>query len=295
MHSSAIIPVRNRASLVSRSIASIQLQTHPLDEIIVIDDGSSDGTPDVVTRLSRDDSRIRLVALAVGQGASTARNVGINLSQGDWICFLDSDDAWLPEKHDLQSRALTKNRSAIACFTGIRYQHRDHDDDVDAFDPSPAALRRGNNLGSISTAMVRRDILRMLGGFDPELESCQDWDLYIRLRAIGEFAIVQKPLVLYNAIEQVRISNSKQDVLSGHSKVFKKVIREISDKIERRELSAHHQRKRTELLLFHFYEPIIAAGAAVKLLLFYRAGARLFLLACRHAIKKTLRRLISYL
>ena len=157
MHSSAIIPVRNRASLVSRSIASIQLQTHPLDEIIVIDDGSSDGTPDVVTRLSRDDSRIRLVALAVGQGASTARNVGINLSQGDWICFLDSDDAWLPEKHDLQSRALTKNLSAIACFTGIRYQHRDHDDDVDAFDPSPAELRRGNNLGSISTAMVRRN------------------------------------------------------------------------------------------------------------------------------------------
>ena len=89
---------------------------------------------------------------------------------------------------------------------------------------------------------------------------------------------------------QVRITNSKQDVFSGHSKVFKKVIREISDKIERRELSAHHQRKRTELLLFHFYEPIIAAGAAVKLLLFYRAGARLFLLACRHAIKKTLRR-----
>ena len=75
-------------------------------------------------------------------------------------------------KNTTCSRArVTKNRSAIACFTGIRYQHRDHDDDVDAFDPSPAALRRGNNLGSISTAMVRRDILRMLGGFDPELEA----------------------------------------------------------------------------------------------------------------------------
>ena len=140
--------------------------------------------PDVVTRLSRDDSRIRPVALAVGQGASTARNVEINLSQGDWICFF-SDDAWL-RKNTTCSRALYQEPQCNRVLQGSSYQHRDHDEDVDAFDPGPAELRRGNKLGSISTAMVRRDILRMLGGFDPELESCQDWDLYIRLRAIGE-------------------------------------------------------------------------------------------------------------
>jgi teichuronic acid biosynthesis glycosyltransferase TuaG len=108
--------------LVVEAIASIQQQTCSLDEIVIVDDGSIDSTPDVVQQLSLQDSRLRLVRLSESAGASAARNVGFNSTQCDWISFLDSDDRWMSQKHELQRNALANSPQAIASFTGIRYQ-----------------------------------------------------------------------------------------------------------------------------------------------------------------------------
>jgi glycosyltransferase involved in cell wall biosynthesis len=120
VRSAAVIPVRNRSTLIVEAIASVQRQTQPPEEIIVVDDGSTDGTPDLVDRLSKADGRIRLIALPKSEGASAARNVGINSSQCDWICFLDSDDQWMTQKNELQSRALANWPEAVASFTPDR-------------------------------------------------------------------------------------------------------------------------------------------------------------------------------
>ena len=202
LRTAAIIPVRNRTSLVVKAIASVKQQTCPLDEIVVVDDGSIDSTPDVVRKLSLEDSCIRLVRLPESVGAGAARNVGVNSTRCDWISFLDSDDQWMSQKHELQKNALANCPQAVASFTGIRFQYKDGHDDF----PAPSeitlqALRKSNYLGSTSTAIIRREALMQVGGFDPNLPSCQDWDVWIKLRRIGSFAITPEPLVLFNQTE----------------------------------------------------------------------------------------------
>jgi glycosyltransferase involved in cell wall biosynthesis len=291
LHFAAVIPVRNRSSLVVDAIASVQRQTRPLDEIIVVDDGSSDATPETVARLSRQDSRIRLVPLLKSGGASAARNAGINASQCEWISFLDSDDQWMTCKHEMQMNALANRPQAIASFTGIRYQFRERYDDV----PAPStitlqALRRLNYLGSTSTAMVQRHALRQIGGFDPTLPSCQDWDLWIKLRRIGDFAIVRDPLVLFNQTEQDRITRNKAGVLTGNSRLFARALDGVTDNEERRIIAAHHQVRLAQIHLWDFKEPIPALAAAVKSLRLHRTEYGVHLL--RAALRDILRRLL---
>jgi glycosyltransferase involved in cell wall biosynthesis len=276
------------------AIASIQRQTRPVDEIIVVDDGSTDATPDAVAHLSRQDGRIRLVALSKSAGASAARNVGINSTECDWISFLDSDDQWMARKHEIQCEAIANcPDDAVASFTGIRYEYSDHYYDV----PAPAQipfqeLLGHNHLGSTSTAMVRRQALRQIGGFDPTLPSCQDWDLWIRLRRIGEFAIVPDPLVLFNQTERVRISSHKADVLAGHRQLFIRALKEVANKQERRIISAHHQARLAHIYLIDFNEPVSALFAATRSLLSCRTqkGANLL----KGALRETLRRIGHY-
>jgi glycosyltransferase involved in cell wall biosynthesis len=291
MYAAAIIPVRNRPTLVVDAITSIQRQTRQLDEIIVVDDGSTDATPGVVTRLSRQDSRIRLVALAKSGGASAARNIGIGASQCEYICFLDSDDQWMPQKIELQFHALKTAPEAVASFTGIRYQRRDQNIDVSApVHVTLENLRRRNWLGSTSTAMVRRDALRQVGGFDSSLPSCQDWDLWIKLRRIGEFSIVPQPLIVFNQMEGPRISNCKASVLAGHAQLFARALEGGLDKRERRVIAAYHQLRLTQIYLRDFREPAHATSSVMKSMMLHptREGIALFLEACRVSVSKLL-------
>ena len=265
--------MRNRPSLVLKAIASVQKQTCSLDEIVVVDDGSIDSTPDVVGKLSFQDSRIRLVRLPESVGASAARNVGVNSTQCDRICFLDSDDQWMNQKNELQSNALADYPQAVASFTGIRYQYEDCHTDV----PAPSeitlrALRKLNYLGSTSTAMIRREALMQVGGFDPTLPSCQDWDIWIKLRRIGGFAIVPEPLVLFNQAERVRISRNKEAVFAGHRQLFARILKDVPDRKERRMVAAHHQIRLAQIYLWDFGQPLPAIATAVRSLALCRTA-----------------------
>jgi glycosyltransferase involved in cell wall biosynthesis len=280
MSCAAVIPVRNRPSLVAAAIASVQQQTLAIDEIIVVDDGSTDATPEVVVRIARHDARVRLVALPRSAGASAARNAGIAAAAAEWISFLDSDDEWLPRKHEMQARRLAENTDAVASFTGVRHQGAvDHHDR-----PAPAhitlqALRRLNYLGTTSCAMARRSTLREVGGFDTSLPSCQDWDLWIKLRRAGAFALVPEPLVIFNHTETVRISRNKAGVLAGHAQLFARILQDAVDPRERRVIAAYHQLRLSQVYHWDFGEPSAAAIAAVRSMALYptRDGASLLL------------------
>jgi glycosyltransferase involved in cell wall biosynthesis len=266
----AVIPVYNRAHLIGKAVASVQQQTRPLEEIVVVDNGSIDATSDTVRRLCEQDSRIRLVVLPKNAGPSVARNVGIDSTQCDWISFLDSDDQWTSEKHEKQVSALVNYPDAIASFTGLRYQHQDHYTDRIACSVSLHSLRCLNPFGTTSAAMVRRKALKNVGGFDSKLPTCEDWDLWIRLRSIGAFAVVPDPLVLYSQLEQIRLSHDREAMLSGHYQLFAKILEDIPSERDRRTISAYHKVCLGQNYLYNFREPTRAMVEAIRSLLLKR-------------------------
>lgn len=268
MSISVVIPVRNRPAAVLRALASVQAQTSPVDQILVIDDASTDETPAQVQRAAQHDPRIELVSLKTKGGAGNARNVGVARSRGDWIAFLDSDDEWRPRKLERQLAALRDAPGAIASFTGIRYVTEDGDTKDEALDeqlPSPH-LRRLNFLGSTSSALVRRSDLVRAGGFDPSLPSCQDWDLWLRLTELGTFALVAEPLLIYAKSQVGRISSNASQVLAGHEVVFARALAGVSDRRERRAIESYHLARLAQVHLWDLDRPKEAQRLALKAL-----------------------------
>ena len=128
---SVIIPTHNRADILPRAIKSIQNQTCPVDEIIVVSDGSTDNTEKVVQKLAEKDSRIQLIAYYPGHNGNYARNKGLEAATGEFIAFLDDDDEWLPKKTELQMKIFEEepdvglvyaSQNCIYTDTGITYQ-----------------------------------------------------------------------------------------------------------------------------------------------------------------------------
>ncbi|MFN3513109.1 MAG: glycosyltransferase family A protein [Phenylobacterium sp.] len=264
MASAVVIPARNRASLIGRAVESALAQTLPVDEVVVVDDGSTDDTPEIVETLARRDDRVRLVRLPASGGAAAARNRGVAATRCDWICFLDSDDAWRPDKHAAQTQALEGAPDAVASFTGLRYESKDGD-----FEVAPpavvdvASLRGANVVGSTSSSMVRRDAFDAVGGFDPDLPSCQDWDLWLKLRQVGAFAIVREPMVTFFQDSDGRISRNRDAVFAGHEVMFTRALEGVSG-YERRKVRARHKHRLAQIMLYDFGDPAGAARAAAR-------------------------------
>jgi len=278
MTSTAIIPVRNRPHLISAAVASILKQTFPVDELIIIDDGSTDETPGVISELARTDSRIRPIFLPQPGGASLARNVGIEAAQCEWICFLDSDDRWMPEKHERQVAELEKKPDVIAAFTGCRNIYHKHSADVlPLAEVGVKDLRKRNFIGTTSSAMVRRSAILAVGGFDAALPSCQDWDLWIKLRNIGEFALICEPLVEFDQTQEIRITHNKSAVLEGHRIVFNRILSEMDNGLEKRRVIANHCCRMAEIYLHDLHEPKTALINSLKSLTIFptKRGVRL--------------------
>src|SRR5262245_38190413 len=99
---SVVIPVYNRARIIARALKSVQEQTHQNWEAIVVDDGSTDDTVEIVTDLAQLDNRIRVIRQDKNRGAQAARNVGIRAARGEWVAFLDSDDLYLPNSLEVR-------------------------------------------------------------------------------------------------------------------------------------------------------------------------------------------------
>ena len=183
---SVIMPVRDRPDLVAVAIASVQAQTYPHWELVVVDDGSTDSTPDVVRRLAASDPRIRLVE-SESLGVSRARNIGLDTATGDVLAFLDSDNTWHPD--------LLRVMLARIEQTGSRFAHsavRGTRDGVVTYrceDGGYDDLLKGNFI-DLNAVVVRRTLFDEIGRFDENLPRMVDWDLAIRLAA------VERPLLV---------------------------------------------------------------------------------------------------
>lgn len=238
---SVVIPTYNRAALLPRAIASVQAQSVDVAEIIVIDDGSSDDTLTVLRSLATTEPRLQVVERARG-GANRARNAGVEAANGEWIAFLDSDDHWMPRKLEHQLAALAATPSAIAAFAGLM-MHAPHRTAVFIPNPRPTLmdLRCCNALSSTSSAVISAAQLREVGGFDPDLPSCQDWDLWYRLRQIGPFVVVQEPLVHIDGGQHQRITSDREKVAEGHEILFARLCEGLAPGPQLRKVQAAHQ------------------------------------------------------
>jgi glycosyltransferase involved in cell wall biosynthesis len=202
MKFSVIIPAYNAEQYIAKAIQSGLNQTYPPHEIIVIDDGSTDGTAAVAESFP---APVRVIRLAENMGVSMARNRGVQASTGDWLAFLDADDWFLPEKLELQRRCALENPQAVLLYAGWWVISVDGVESLGRFTP-PAALlpmlRYRCNL-PLGTAVLRRDVFDSVGGLDPSLRRCQDWDLWLRITArysVESFAAVPEPLAVYRRV-----------------------------------------------------------------------------------------------
>jgi len=227
-----VIPVHNRAQLIARAITSVVSQTLPAHEIVVIDDGSTDHTAEVVNDLTKSLSNLRLIPLKENVGAAEARNIGIEKARGDLIAFLDSDDVWYPEKLNKQVKEFKASKNIVAVFCGLvatnsgtgRCSYHIPKPKIDLVD-----LYHGNLLTTMSCALISKKTLLDIGGFDVSLPPCEDWDLFIRLAEVGKISVVQETLVEQPMHQGPRISRDKQRVLAGFDAVFDKIYARISD------------------------------------------------------------------
>lgn len=192
---SVIIPTYNRAALLPQALESALAQTFKATEIIVINDGSVDETATVLDMQYA--GRVRVITQS-NQGIAAARNAGIRAAGGRYIAFLDSDDRWLPEKLAKQVSYLEAH-PAVGLLATHLWECEVGSEQTRIVSP-PAFPRgfhdllRGPNFVQTSTVMVRRECLELVGLFDPELPTLEDWELWLRIAR--RFAIACLPDVL---------------------------------------------------------------------------------------------------
>jgi glycosyltransferase involved in cell wall biosynthesis len=206
----ALIAVYNGAALVRRAIESVLRQTVPVAEIVVVDDGSTDGTGDAVRAYGE---RVRYLRQD-NRGVAAARNAGIRAATSTWIAFLDHDDEWLPEKTELQMECLRSHPTAALCYSAYRSCGLDGNARLlhIACEDLPKVVRFRNPFPP-SVVIARRDVLLSLGGFDENLRgaTCEDWDLHARFTARQPVVALGQPLANYyevassNSLRQYRL------------------------------------------------------------------------------------------
>jgi glycosyltransferase involved in cell wall biosynthesis len=196
---SVVIPTHNRRHLLAAALRSVQRQRDVELEIVVVDDGSTDGTELAVAEAR--DPRIRLIRSDRSRGVGTARNEGLRVGTGAWIAFLDDDDLWAPTKLAGQLTAAQRD-AAVWVYAGVVEIAGDGRLLGGARPPRPpelvaGLLRRNLVPAGCSNVLVRADVLHEVGGFDRGLRHLGDWDLWLRLARRFLPAVAPAPLVAY--------------------------------------------------------------------------------------------------
>lgn len=194
---SVIIPCFNREHLLGRAIESVLRQSFDEFELLIVDDGSTDGTRELVQRF--EDPRIEYIRHETNRGASAARNTGIKRSDGEFVAFLDSDDAWLESKLEKQLAAFEAGPSRLGVvYTTFRKVDWHYEPEVKRWKGDISSRILVNNcVGTTSTPMIRRKCFDVSGDFDEDLGGSEDWDLWIRLAEDWEFDCIYEDLVDY--------------------------------------------------------------------------------------------------
>lgn len=215
---SAVIPTYNRLPLLLQAIRSVKEQTYPHIEIIVADDGSTDGTADAIEKMN--DPNIRVLRLP--HTGLTGRNAGVAAAKGEWVCFLDSDDRWLPQKIEKQLAAL-KESNAECCYTDFEME-----DEEGNFIPLKAGSFKafsGRIIEQVITTeaaacvcslMLSKQLFDKLGGYNEQAPSFfrEDYEFTLRLALSAE--IIALPEVLVRIREHAGRQTNADSATQAH-------------------------------------------------------------------------------
>jgi len=225
---SVVIPTYNRPEFTQKAVKSVLDQTFKDFELIVIDDGSTDNTKEVIRKF--DDKRIKYY-FQFNRGPGPARNFGIQKSTAPYIAFLDSDDVWAPEKLEIQLKEMEKHSEYLLSHTEeIWYKgerlikplkiHRKKAGDIFKWSLRLCSI-------SMSTVVIKKELIDRVGLFDKDLEVCEDYDYWLRVTARLPVLLIDKPLTIkqgghydqqsqkYFGIDKFRIYAIEKIIQSG--------------------------------------------------------------------------------
>ena len=225
---SVIIPTFNRAHLLPRSIDSLLSQTFSAHSVVIVDDGSTDGTENLVCEKYPEITYLK----QNNHGVSAARNAGIAATSDEWLAFLDSDDEWLPEKLQCQMDALEAEPEMMVCHTDeIWIRNGKH------VNPMKKHNKHGGWIFdkclplcciSPSSVIIHRSVLDEIGFFDQSLPACEDYDLWLRVASSYPVLYISEKLVVkhgghqdqlsekYWGMDRFRIQALEKIILSGN-------------------------------------------------------------------------------
>ena len=221
---STIIPAYNAAKFVREAVDSALAQSGVENEVIVVDDGSTDETPEILRSYG---DAIRVLRQNNG-GHVNARNNGTNLAQGEWLAFLDADDVWKADK-------LAKQLALAVSDIGMVYTDRENFGDVGRVNQTASAacsLYEGDlfepllsgNFVTVASVIMRKDWFERLGGFNEQLLVCEDWDMWLRFAAEGGHArVVREPLTRYRW-HSSSMTNNQTRMCEGRLKVVERAL-----------------------------------------------------------------------
>lgn len=201
---SVVIPTYNLEAEVGQTLSSVLAQTRPPDEVLIVDDGSTDATRDRVNEMvsQAPPVSVRLIS-APHAGPGATRNRGVAEARGDWVAFLDGDDLWEPAKIEELEQAIRD------CPAATMIAHDNYERTLDGavthnrfhqhYNPQLPLLPQLYRINFIATSCVavRVDVLRASGGFDAALGAGQDYDLWLTLARDAQLVFIQKPLETY--------------------------------------------------------------------------------------------------
>jgi len=200
---SVIIPAYNAVLTIKETIESVQKQTFTDWEIIVINDGSTDGTPEIIQSIK--DERLKIFNYKNG-GLPVARNRGILHASGEFIAFLDADDLWAVDKLEMQLKALQQHPEAGVAYSWTCFMDVNEQGEPVAYLPSSQYSFTGNVYQNLlvsdfihsgSNTLIRKEAINSVGEFDPMLKSCEDWDYWLRLATHWDFIVVPEYQIFY--------------------------------------------------------------------------------------------------
>lgn len=226
MNISVVIPSYNRKDFLKRSIDSAINQTKKPLEIIVVDDGSTDGTEAMI---KSDYDFVKFIKQK-NKGVSAARNIGIKVSIGEWICFLDSDDEWKKDKLEKQINAMKSNpgykffhSNEIWIKNGLRInqkkKHKKYGGDI--FDKCLDMCRI-----SPSSVMIDKTVFDEVGNFNEDLVVCEDYELWLRICDKYRVFFIDEPLIIKYGGHQGQLSYSIESIENHRIKALEYLILE---------------------------------------------------------------------
>jgi len=223
---SVVIPTFNRLIYLERAIKSVLNQTISVNEIIIVDDGSDDGTSEFI---HSNYPNLKYIFQS-NSGVSAARNTGIKAASSNWIAFLDSDDAWVTNKIQKQITELELNPEMNFCHSNeiwirngreIKQKNTHKKFGGFIFDKCLDKCRI-----SPSTVICRKSLLIKLNGFDEDLAICEDYDLWLRITSDNPVIYIEKPLIIKYGGHQDQLSRNSEGIESYHIKSLEKLLKQ---------------------------------------------------------------------